>query len=150
MHNPVRYAVRGVGLALMVATAAGCSSGPQPVPRQPGALVAGTAAITVNDQDLGEFQSVDCTPAGTMMTINTGDQNAGTTTVVSNSDGLVAKAVAIRGLGGFTGSYNENLGGNAEVTMNGTTYSITGTADGFETDKPSFRTNGTFTIKVAC
>ena len=32
----------------------------------------------------------------------------------------------------------------------GRTYDITGTADGFLTDKPSFRTNGTFAIKVSC
>jgi hypothetical protein len=36
------------------------------------------------------------------------------------------------------------------VTLTGNTYTITGTADGFNTDAPSFVANGTFTIKVAC
>ena len=30
------------------------------------------------------------------------------------------------------------------------TYDITGTADGFVTDNPSFRADGTFAIKVSC
>ncbi|HEY6650180.1 MAG TPA: lipoprotein LpqH, partial [Mycobacterium sp.] len=36
------------------------------------------------------------------------------------------------------------------VSMKGRTYDITGTADGFDTANPSFRTSGTFAIKVAC
>ena len=34
--------------------------------------------------------------------------------------------------------------------MTGRTYDITGTADGFDMANPSFRTYGTFAIKVAC
>lgn len=34
--------------------------------------------------------------------------------------------------------------------MSGNTYTVTGSADGFATDAPSFRTTGTFSIKVAC
>jgi len=34
--------------------------------------------------------------------------------------------------------------------MTDRTYDISGTADGFNTDNPSFRTSGTFAIKVAC
>ena len=43
-----------------------------------------------------------------------------------------------------------DLGGTAKVTMTGATYDISGTADGFKTDNPSFRTGGTFAIKVSC
>ena len=136
--------------AVLAVGMAGCSSSPQQAPAQPGTLVAGTAHITVNDKDLGEFQSVRCEPAGTLTTITTGDENSGSTAVVSNSDGLTARLVSIRDLGGFTGSYNQGLGGEAKVTLTGKTYTITGNADGFNTDKPSYRAGGTFTIKVAC
>lgn len=112
--------------------------------------MAGIAAITVNDNDLGQFKSVQCTAAGSQTTITTGDDSSGSTAVVSKSDGLNAQLVSIRDLGGFSGSYNQGLGGQAKVTLTGNTYTITGTADGFNTDAPSFRTNGTFTIKVAC
>src|SRR5882757_4308732 len=128
---------------------AGCSS-PPPAKPQPGTLVVGTAAVTVNDVDAGSTDAVACTAAGALTTITTGDAQSGVTALVSNKDELTAESVSINNLGGFTGSYNAGLGGEATVTMTGRTYDITGTADGFATDNPSFRTNGTFTIKVAC
>jgi ipoprotein LpqH len=147
--NTVR--VGGIVLAagLAAASAAGCSSPPQQQ-RQPGALASGTAEVTVNGQSLGKVESVDCTQAGDLVTITTGDQNSGTTTVVSNGDKQTVRDISIRDLGGFTGSYTQALAGDASVSMTGKTYAISGTADGFKTDNPSFRTNSTFSIKVAC
>jgi ipoprotein LpqH len=136
--------------ALLLATAVGCSSGPEEQPLPPGELAPGTAAITVNGKDLGEVTSVGCVPAGPLMTITTGDETSGSTAVISNADGLVAESVYLRDLGGFTGSYNLDLGGDADVELTGNTYSISGSADGFETAHPSFRTEGTFELKVAC
>lgn len=143
--SPVR-----VGAILLVAGSVAACSSPPESNRPPGSLVAGTAEVIVNDQNLGKVDAVNCTPAGDTMTIITGDQNSGTTTLVSNADKQSVKAVTIRNLGGFTGSYTEDLAGNATVTMTGGTYAITGNADGFKTDAPSYRANGTFTIKVAC
>ncbi len=129
---------------------AGCSSGPPDYKPAPGTLVAGTAQVSVNGQNTGTTEAVQCTPAGSLTTITTGDQASGVTALVSNKDELTAAAVSINNVGGFTGSYNAGLGGTAKVTMTGRTYDITGTADGFNTANPSFRTSGTFAIKVAC
>jgi lipoprotein LpqH len=129
---------------------AGCSSGPPDYRPAPGTLVAGTAQMTVNGQNVGTTDAVQCTPAGSLTTITTGDQRSGITTLVSNKDELTAEAVSINNVGGFTGSYNAGLGGTAKVTMTDRTYDISGTADGFDTANPSFRTSGMFTIKVAC
>ena len=129
---------------------AGCSSGPPDYQPEPGTLVAGTAQVSVNGQNAGTTEAVDCSPAGSLTTITTGDQTSGVTTLVSNKGELTAEAVSINKVGGFTGSYNRGLGGEAKVTMTGRTYDITGTADGFDTANPSFRTSGTFAIKVAC
>lgn len=131
-------------------TVTACSSDPAPVQAQPGMLAAGTAQITVNDKDLGQFQNVQCTQAGALTTVVTGDDKSGSTVVISNADGLKTQSVSIRDLGGFTGSFNQGLGGQSEVNIDGKTYTVTGTADGFATDNASFRTSGTFTIKVAC
>jgi hypothetical protein len=139
--------------ASVVVGSTSCSSKPAPSPQSTGNgphLAAGTAHITVNGNDLGEFHAVHCTSAGDLLTIVTGNDQSGATAIVSNADGLIARTVAINDLGGFTGSFNENLGGDATVTLSGATYSITGKADGFATDKPSFRANGTFSINVAC
>lgn len=129
---------------------AGCSSGPPDYTPAPGTLVAGTAQVTVNGQNVGTTHAVQCTSAGPLTTITTGDQTSGITTLVSNKDELTADAVSINNVGGYTGSYNAGLGGTAKVTMTDRTYDISGTADGFNTDNPSFRTSGTFAIKVAC
>jgi ipoprotein LpqH len=136
--------------AVLVGAMAGCSSDPPPAKPQPGTLAAGTAQVTINGQDAGTTEAVQCMPAGTLTTITTGDDASGVTAMVSNKAGLVAESVSINNLGGFTGSYNADLGGTAKVTMTGATYDISGTADGFATDNPSFRTGGTFAIKVSC
>jgi ipoprotein LpqH len=142
----IRWAVA----AAVLLAVAGCSSGPPDYQPAPGTLVAGTAQMTVNGQNIGTTEAVQCTPAGSLTTITTGDQTSGITTLVSNKDELTAEAVSINNVGGFTGSYNAGLGGTAKVTMTGRTYDIEGTADGFDTANPSFRTTGTFAIKVAC
>ena len=139
-----------VAAAAATLAVAGCSSGPPDYQPAPGTLVAGTAQVTVNGQNLGTTEAVQCTPAGSLTTITTGDQASGISALISNKDELIAAAVGINNVGGFTGSYNAGLGGTAKVTMTGRTYDITGTADGFDTANPSFRTSGTFAIKVAC
>ena len=106
--------------------------------------------MTVNGQNLGTTEAVPCTPARSLTTITTGDQASGISALISNEDELIAAAVGINNVGGFTGSYNAGLGGTAKVTMTGRAYDITGTTDGFDTANPSFRTSGTFAIKVAC
>lgn len=106
--------------------------------------------MSVNGQNMGTTEAVQCSPAGSLTTITTGDQVSGITTLVSNQEQLTAEAVSINNVGGFTGSYNAGLGGTAKVTMTGRTYDISGTADGFNTANPSFRTAGTFAVKVAC
>jgi lipoprotein LpqH len=140
------FAITAAALAL-----AGCSSGPPEYTPPPGSLVAGTAEATVNGQDAGATDTVQCTTIGPLTIISTGDDASGVTALVSNRDQLTAESVAIRDLGGFTGSYNAGLGDNtANVGMTGRTYDITGTAEGFDTDSPSFRNSGTFAIKVSC
>jgi hypothetical protein len=145
----MRIVLTAAAFALLGAVA-GCSSSPPPEQREPGTLVVGTAAVTVNDADAGTTDAVACSAAGPLTTITTGDSESGVTAVVSNAEELAVQSVSLSNVGGFTGSYNAGLGGEATVTMTGRTYSIEGTADGFAVDKPSFRTNGSFVIKVAC
>ena len=139
-----------VAAVFVAGVVAGCSSGPPEAKPQPGTLAAGTAQVTINGEDAGTTEAVQCVPEGWTTTISTGNDTSGVTAVVSNRAGLVAESVSINDLGGFTGSYNAGLGGTAKVTMTGPTYDISGTADGFQTDQPSFRTGGAFAIKVSC
>lgn len=132
---------------------AGCSSGPPDYEPPPGELVAGTAQVTVNGHDAGTTKAVQCDTTGYLTTITTGDETSGVTAMLSNRDELVPAWVRINNVGGFTGSYNSGVGDQSEaadVSMTGRTYDISGTADGFNTDKPSFRASGTFAIRVSC
>jgi lipoprotein LpqH len=135
--------------ALIAAGVGACSSPPAAIPK--GALPAGTAEVTINHATLPTTTAVKCLPVGSLMMISAGYPKAGVTAQVSNETSLNAKSVAINNLGGFTGSYVAGLDGNAaDVRMADQTYIIRGTADGFDTDKPSTRTTGTFAIRIAC
>lgn len=142
-------------LAVFAAVAAffgaGCSN-PAPTPSLPNAdeLSAGTAQIRVNGKDLGVTHAVNCHREGSTTSMTTGGPDAGINVVVDNSRGLVTKSVTITDLGGFTGSYWEDLDGQAQVRQSGRTLLVTGTAFGFATDEPNRRSTGTFSIRLAC
>lgn len=107
--------------------------------------------MTINGQDAGTTTSVQCTTVGPLTTIETGDQEAaGMFAMIKAEDKQVVRIVRIQDLGGFTGSYNSGLGGEADVSMEDRTFDISGTAVGFETAEPSFRVPGSFQLKVSC
>lgn len=130
---------------------AGCSSPPPASSSLPrGALASGTAHLTIDGKDAGTTHDVNCRADGLLMNIATGNDKAGARALLDQTGPLAATSVSINNVGGFTGSYEHGLNGSAEAKMNGQTYVIDGTADGFGTDSPSFRTSKTFEIKVAC
>jgi hypothetical protein len=143
--------VISAGLAVLVASIAGCSSSTPAAPaRPPGAPPVGTAQVTVDAADAAAVGAVNCTQADSLVTITAGDSASGMTAVVELAGKPTVRSVSIHNLGGFTGSYWQDLGAAARVSTGAKTYQITGTADGFHVDAPSFRKTETFAIKVAC
>jgi len=136
-------------LVALVLGLAGCSDSPEYQPPA-GALPAGTAQVSIGGQDVGTSDAVACTTIETVTTISTGEEAAGTTSAVDSAIEPTALFVKIRNLGGFTGNYWQDVDGEAEVDTAAGTFTITGRANGFATDKPSFRTAEDFEIKVAC
>lgn len=137
------------GCLLVSGLAVACSS--QPAQQlQPGTVPAGTAEVTVNGQKLATSEAVDCSFIQSSMTIMTGDDASGATIVIDNSLQLDTKSVEIRELGGFTGSYRQDLGGTAAAKLVGRTFTIEGTADGFDATDPSARTTGSFSVMASC
>lgn len=132
---------------VIVAGVAGCSS---PPPREPGALPAYTAQVTVNGWDTGRTDAVSCSQVGSLWTIDTGDTAAGTTAVVEAGNAFTAKSVQIRNLAGFSGSYWDGHGGNADASIVGNIYVLSGTIDGFNVDDPTKPATGTFKIRANC
>ena len=142
--------VTTAGLAVLVGSIAGCSSTPSAPARPPGALPVGTAQVTIDAADAATVAAVNCTQAQSLVTITAGDNASGMNAVVDLAGQPTVKSVSIHNLGGFTGSYWQDLGPVAQVRTGTQTYQITGTADGFHVDAPSFRKTETFAIKVAC
>jgi lipoprotein LpqH len=118
----------------------------------PGVLPAGASEVTIAGAIVNRSSSVTCSPEGTVTTIDTGTEDEGTTSTVGSDGGLAAKSVVLRNVGGFSGSYWEGLGDadGGEVTMKGRTYTITGTAMGYDVDNPTQRKPENFSIRVAC
>ena len=135
---------------VLVAVAAAACSSPPPAPLPRGALVTGTAEVTIDDQALHATRDVACQTNTSLTSITIGKAPETVTIMIDNSTAPTARSVAIDNVGGFTGSYWQNLQGSANTSMVDQTYKITGTANGFHTDNPSARTTANFTINAAC
>jgi ipoprotein LpqH len=134
---------------LLTGVTAGCSSD-QAAPARPGVLPPGTAVLTVDGKDVGTTYSVRCESIDWMTRIHTDVQASGLSAMVSNANKLKAEFVRLQDLGGFTGSYERELQGEAAVTMTGPTYHITGAALGFNNEQPTRLKAETFSIAVSC
>jgi len=148
-----RRVKNGIGLAaaamLMIGITAGCSSD-KAAPHKPGVLPPGTAALTIDGKDVGTTYSVRCESIEWMTRIHTALDKSGMTAMLSNANHLKAEFVRFQDLGGFTGSYERELQGEATVTMTGPTYHITGAALGFNNAKRTQLAAETFAITVSC
>jgi lipoprotein LpqH len=142
-------AVAGAALAV-VAGVAGCSSSPPAEPPQPGTLPPNTAQLTINGRDMGRTHALSCSQVQRLWTIDAGDHTSGATTILESGDNVAAKFVEIRNVGGFSGTYWEGNGGNADASIVGNTWTVSGTVDGFNTDNPTKPASGTFKIKANC
>ncbi|WP_156766874.1 lipoprotein LpqH [Mycobacterium sp. E796] len=146
MRNGVLVAVAAAVMAI-----AGCGSTPAAAPKPRGSLNAGTSLVSIDAAAGSGSSHVACnSPGGSATTIFIGDRSAGVEIAIDTSRGLTAKSIAINNVEGFTGSYHENVQGDARAGLVGQTYTFDGVARGFDVDKPSVVTNRTFSIRVAC
>lgn len=117
---------------------------------KPQAAVSGEATVTVNGDD-ARINSVRCTQVEWYRTIYIGGDFARATIVVDQrAEPLTALSVRIQNLGGFTGMYAKNDGGDADMSLSGEKYTFTGTANGFKTDKPNEAASAKFKIIATC
>jgi hypothetical protein len=142
--------------AAVVATAgvAACSSGSPPNhPSQ--------ASVTINGNTVASNQTVTCNQQANNLpgakpqwfwTIAVGDRNVSGVRAMLNgsNENLTAESVHILNLGGFTGSYSRDDGGEANATFASETFTITGKADGFNTYQPGEPATATFKIVATC
>jgi Mycobacterium 19 kDa lipoprotein antigen len=140
---PNRIAV-AAGAALTAAVLGACSSTPSQ------AQIASTATVTVNGNE-ARIQVVKCGQLEWYRTIDIGGDFSGARIVIDErKPPLVALSVRIQNMGGFTGMYSKDDGGDANMSLSNEKYSVTGTANGFKTDKPGEPASATFKITATC
>jgi ipoprotein LpqH len=139
----MRHAVVAVAAGLAAAFLGACT----PLPQTP---LSSTASVTVNGND-AKLNVVKCTQVQWYRTIHIGGDFAGATVVVDErAERPTAESVRIQNLGGFTGMYSQGGGGDADMSLSGDKFTITGTANGYKVDKPNEPTTAPFKITVGC
>lgn len=138
-----RHLMAAVAGGVVVLGVAGCSS-PEP------ALGGTTATVTIDGNDAGGRLPVTCRQNGFTWYIQTPEKEKGFTAVLAMDGPVTAKSVEFRDLGGFSGNFWADNIGDAEVTGNQGRYTITGTADGNFTAKPSDAATAKFRIQTNC
>lgn len=128
---------------LTVALVGACTSRP---PNQ----LASTASVTVNGNDRN-FHIVKCSQREWSRTIEIGGNFAGAKLVIDESaQPATVESVHIQNLGGFSGMYSRGDGGSADMSMTGDKFTVSGTANGYRTDKPGEPADATYKIFVSC
>ncbi|MEZ0350305.1 lipoprotein LpqH [Mycobacterium sp. pR1184] len=117
---------------------------------RPATQISSSASVTVNGED-ANFHVVQCGQVQWTRTIDIGGKFAGAKIIIDEgAQPPSAESVRIQNLGGFTGMYARGDGPRADMSMSGDKFTITGTANGFKTDKPNEATSATFKIIVTC
>jgi Mycobacterium 19 kDa lipoprotein antigen len=143
-----------IAAAVAVTGLAACSSTPQ-------ANHPSQASVTINGNTVASRQRVTCSQQANTLpgsqpqwywTIAVGDREVSGVRALLNGSGdkLTAESVHILNLGGFTGTYSMDNGGEASASFGSETFTITGTADGFNTYKPGEPASATFKIVATC
>ena len=139
----MRNRIAVVAAAVTVALLGACT------PRPPTQL-SSTASVTVNGND-ANFHIVKCSQLQWTRTIDIGGNFAGAKVVIDEgAQQASAESVQIRNLGGFTGMYSRGGSGDADMSMTGDKFTVSGTASGYKTDKPGEPATATFKIVVTC
>lgn len=128
---------------VLIAGAAGCAA-------QPAALGSTTAKVIINGESAGDAHPVTCSQTGWAWIIETPEGEKGFTAGIDTGDTVTVQSVEFRDIGGFTGTFWNGSIGEAEVTSEGGTFIISGSADGSFTDNPSNAVTATFRIEANC
>ena len=98
-----------------------------------------------------EVQHRQVRPEEWYRTIDIGGDFAGAKVVVDErAEPAFAESVHIRNLGGFTGMYSRGGQGDADTSLSGDRFTISGTAHGYKADKPDEPATATFKIVTTC
>ncbi|MCV7159117.1 lipoprotein LpqH [Mycolicibacterium brisbanense] len=133
---------RTVVIAALLASACSAQSGPP--------AGGNTARITINGQQSSTAFPIDCTQRAWLWIIDSLQKEPGFTAMVETGTGVTPKAVRLRSVDGFTGSWAEGRAGTAEASIDGSTFTITGTASGANDDRPTRPADVQYRLEARC
>ncbi|OBI87943.1 lipoprotein LpqH [Mycobacterium sp. 1245805.9] len=129
--------------ALAVVLLASCTPRPQ-------TQLSGTASVNINGNG-ADFHIVKCSQVEWIRMIDIGSDYAGAKIVIDQrAEPVTAESVRIHNLAGFTGMYSRGGAGDAVLTLRDDKVTITGTANGYQTDKPNEPASAPFKITATC
>lgn len=140
----------GAWAAAVFLGATACSSTAPPAKLPSGALAPGTIDVSIDGQPAGSPRGLACSHLASFTTAIAGEGNSTVRAVLNDASRLSTVSIQINDTGGFTGSYWANLQGKADASVVGSTFVISGSADGFYTERPSELATSSFTIRFAC
>jgi ipoprotein LpqH len=139
------------GASILAASLAGCGDDKQSPPA--------SAKMVVEGQEQDVPEPVVCTTTDDSLNVTTGDPltPTGIGAVLTKTDPPEVESVGLGIVNGLTLAYGKDMGAptgvnqsNAEVTKDGNTYKITGTAMGFDTANPAEPVYKGFELEVTC
>jgi lipoprotein LpqH len=147
-----RILVGIAAVATVVAGLAGCSSNKSSTSASSSAPASGGNKVVIDGQAQNATGPVSCTQVNGNLSIGIGDPSTGVGAVVTNADPPVVQAVGLGNLSGATLGYSAGAPnqGNAEATKSGNSYTIKGTATGFNATNPQQALSKSFEIDVTC
>src|ERR1700744_5771748 len=117
--DPVRNGFVVAAAVLCMAPLGACTS-------RPSTQISSTATVTVNDNTTS-FHVVKCGQREWTRTVDIGGGFAGAKLVIDQqAQPASAVSVHIQNLGGFTGMYSRGGDGNADMSMTGDTFNLSG------------------------
>ncbi len=146
----MKFACAAAAVAAVLVGGAGCSSESGPADAHAGRMPPGVAKLTIDGKNAGRPEGVQCVSAKGTTAITIGAEPSVAAATISSVGALELEWARFRDANGFTGSYNQGLGGQARVTLIGSMYQIWGTASGFNASNPSKPTTAEFAMEVSC
>ena len=148
-----RATLGGIVGAVMVATAlAGCSNNSNTSSSGTSSSAAGAQTVTVAGQNMNVNGQTSCTNSNGNINIAVGDPTNGIGAVVSNANPPVVHSVGLGNANGITLGYSDAAPnqGSVQVSKNGNSYKISGTATGIDMSNPAQPVTKPFEMDVTC
>ncbi|WP_234706104.1 lipoprotein LpqH [Mycolicibacterium setense] len=134
-------ATRAVMVLALFASACAAPAGPP--------ADANSARISIDNQELSRAFQVQCTQRSWLWTIETLPEEPGFTAIIQTGATVEPKVMRLRDMTGFTGSTPVE-GSDAQASIDGTTFHVSGTAHGSFADRPTKPAEVQYRMEAHC